>query len=783
MQNVFNIKIALAIIVFICSCISAYAQTDPQVKMPPVPGGSLHYWRYLPPDYNQQGNTQKYPLMIFLHGIGERADYGMEGDPDQMKKVKENGPPMEIKSGSDMCFIVNGTRKCFIVLSPQLVKEAPGQPTRTQWGGEPASLVKYYVENYRIDTDRIYITGLSMGGIGVIDYAQNTVVYPYTAQIAAIGVAPGGQGDVTDTKECLLAQRKIPMWAAHVNGDPTDGTPYSHMVAFVNEVNNNCTPSPFAYLTTLPVVDNDRHDAWTRYYKTDHSHFLPNVYEWFLMNPKTIVNHISPHKAGVYAGPDRTITTTSVTLQGEGKDNDGGTVTYSWSKINGGTATITNGNTPNATVTGLSSGTYVFRLQVTDDDVPATTSTDEVTITVNLSTNNPPVANAGADKVINLPTSSATLAGSGSDAEGPVTFAWSKRSGPSSYTFASPTSAVTTVSNLVYGVYTFRLTVRDNAGVSRFDDIKVTVNPTPIAGKKTWYSWNMDTQSGASQPGVIISDVGGLEATLEFYESTNNFGVAKAGLFPHYQNSIHPDPGTRVAGYWASSSGPAGDGRVYTYVGKSIAARGEEPGETGIGAPAGAFDVQMHPPDNDHQTVAAFIVPEAGSYWVNNLGVRRVSEQGGTVEFKVYDPTQQQRSTLTGLAGSQAWNRSGTGVNLGFLTAGQRIYFAVERDGDYYFDMTEVSFSVTSTTATSAASADQEVVIMDEVLPNEEVQEYKIAIYDGQGIPLRHFTTNATPSEIRSADFRNFINYKGLYIFRITNNQNRTEVRKIIFHE
>lgn len=774
-----SIKINLAIVVFICSYLPFTPSVTAQLRgnhkaLAPPPGNNLDYyfWRYLPPNYDSANGTKRYPLMIFLHGRDERSDASNPSDPLELDKVRKYGPPKEIKAGRDMCFVINGKEECFIVLSPQLVDNT------FSFAREPADLIGYAKKVYRIDTTRIFVTGISMGGISTIDYAQNlwTPVGAHVEDLAAIGVAPGGGGDVSTSYKCLMTTRDIPMWACQKIPDTTPQTLYTDMQNFVNAV-NSCSSTKIAFLTGLPhITGEDDHNSWDRFYTTTHQYFHPNVYEWFLRNPKTA--NLSPFTPGAYAGTNRTITSSSVTLQGEGKDNDGGTVTYLWSKVSGGSATISTPSNATTTVTGLTSGTYVFRLRVTDDDVPSSNSTDDVTITVNLTTNNPPTADAGPDKVINLPTQTVSFSGSGSDPEGPVTFSWSKRSGPSSYTISAPTSANTNVSDLVYGVYVFRLTVTDNAGLSSFNDVKVTVNPAPAAGKKTWYSWNMDTQSGASQPGKIVSDVGSLAATLEFYESTNNFGVTKGSLFPSYNSSLHPDPDTRVRAYWAN-----GVGEVYTYVGKSNVARGEEPGESNVGAPVGAFDVQMHPPNNDHQTVAAFIVPEAGSYYVNNLSVRRVSNLGGTVEFKVYDSNQLLRWNKVAPAGSQAWVRTGDAINIGFLNAGQRIYFAVERDGDYFYDMTEVSFSVTSTTA-GAASADQEVVVMDEVPLDQLVQEYRIAIYDSFGRPVGHFATSATPAEIHEASFREYVNYNnGIYIFRITDSQNKTEVRKIVFRE
>jgi len=82
------------------------------------------------------------------------------------------------------------------------------------------------------------------------------------------------------------------------------------------------------------------------------------------------------------AGPDKSLAvgTTSTTLPGSGSDPDGNPITYSWTKISGPTATITNGNAATATVSGLTNGsTYVFQLTVSDGSL---TASDQVQVTV-----------------------------------------------------------------------------------------------------------------------------------------------------------------------------------------------------------------------------------------------------------------------------------------------------------------------------------------------------------------------------------------------------------------
>src|SRR6478736_9729336 len=90
--------------------------------------------------------------------------------------------------------------------------------------------------------------------------------------------------------------------------------------------------------------------------------------------------------------------------------------------------------------------------------------------------NTPPKVDAGVlIRVIYPATKTATLLGSGSDAEGPVTFQWKQIGGNSVTKIANPASATTLVSNLKPGLYTFVLSATDIDGVIRRDTTNVTV--------------------------------------------------------------------------------------------------------------------------------------------------------------------------------------------------------------------------------------------------------------------------------------------------------------------
>ena len=95
--------------------------------------------------------------------------------------------------------------------------------------------------------------------------------------------------------------------------------------------------------------------------------------------------------------------------------------------------------------------------------------------------NRPPVANAGADQTITLPTNTITLNGNGStDPDNNITgYAWSKISGPSSFFIGNANIVQTQVTNLIEGVYQFELKVTDAVGLFSKDTMQVTVNHDP----------------------------------------------------------------------------------------------------------------------------------------------------------------------------------------------------------------------------------------------------------------------------------------------------------------
>jgi hypothetical protein len=175
--------------------------------------------------------------------------------------------------------------------------------------------------------------------------------------------------------------------------------------------------------------------------------------------------------------------TSTTSFTGTGTDADGTISSYAWSKLSGPAGgTVSSPATANTSITGLVQGVYQYVLTVTDNQGVTGKDTIQVTVNAAAPVNQPPVARAGADLSITLPTSSAILNGSASsDPDGSITtYLWTKISGPSQFTIGNSAAASTVANNLTAGVYSFQLKVTDNSGATALDTINITVNAAPV---------------------------------------------------------------------------------------------------------------------------------------------------------------------------------------------------------------------------------------------------------------------------------------------------------------
>ena len=192
----------------------------------------MKYLIYLPKDYDKK---ESWPLMLFLHGAGERGD--------NLEAVKVHGPPKLIEAGKEFPFIV---------ISPQCPKDKWWDPD------ELKALLDEIVKKYKVDKDRIYVTGLSMGGYGTWALAAEQPM-----RFAAIVPICGG-GDPEKAK--LIAD--VPIWVFHGKKDSV--VPFSNSEKMVEALKKRGGDPKF---TAYPDAD---HDSWTESYNN------PELYEWLL---------------------------------------------------------------------------------------------------------------------------------------------------------------------------------------------------------------------------------------------------------------------------------------------------------------------------------------------------------------------------------------------------------------------------------------------------------------------------------------------------------------------
>jgi predicted peptidase len=202
-----------------------------------TPGSAgLGYLLYLPPDY-EADPAKKWPLVFFLHGAGERGN-----DPET---VKVHGLPKEIDQGKDFPFIV----------------VAPQCPLNDDWLnhlGDLDALFDQITQNYRVDMDRVYLTGLSMGGKGTWFW---TTSHP-DKFVAAIPIC----GRSFPEKAELI--KDLPLWVFHGALDPIVPLAEStKMVEALRAVGSDVK------LTVYPDL---AHDSWTITYAN------PELYDWLL---------------------------------------------------------------------------------------------------------------------------------------------------------------------------------------------------------------------------------------------------------------------------------------------------------------------------------------------------------------------------------------------------------------------------------------------------------------------------------------------------------------------
>lgn len=233
-----------AVLVFLsaCSTFSSSEKKTTEVKPGTQQNGhfekivqstvTLNYLIYLPENYRAD---EPLPLVIFLHGSGERGN--------NLELVKKNGPPM---------LVAQGKQFPFILVSPQC-------PENQWWNSETILyLLESLQSEYKIDADRIYLTGLSMGGFATWDLIGK---HPEKFA-AAVPVCGGGEPN------SMWNIGKLPVWAFHgAKDNVVDVKRSEDMVNVIKLAKGD------VQFTVYPEAG---HDSWTNAYNTS------EMWDWML---------------------------------------------------------------------------------------------------------------------------------------------------------------------------------------------------------------------------------------------------------------------------------------------------------------------------------------------------------------------------------------------------------------------------------------------------------------------------------------------------------------------
>lgn len=198
-------------------------------------GGTLEYLVYLPSGYAERDH---WPLILFLHGRGESNG--------PLSLVAKWGPPRLAARGDELPFVI---------VSPQC-------PRQDRWSSATQQqrlleLLEMVNQSLQVDTDRVYLTGLSMGGFGCWRLAAD-----HPDRFAAVVPICGG-GDPQDA----TALKTLPIWVFH--GSEDRAVPLSKSQQMVDAIQAAGGTS-----IRFTVLEHVGHNSWSAAYAT------PELYDW-----------------------------------------------------------------------------------------------------------------------------------------------------------------------------------------------------------------------------------------------------------------------------------------------------------------------------------------------------------------------------------------------------------------------------------------------------------------------------------------------------------------------
>jgi predicted peptidase len=266
------------------------------------------FWIYTPASYNS--NTPA-PLLVSLHGLAQI------GNDINLLTIPQPNQPID----ATPAYLIDKGRwpasRPFIVVSPQLKPDGTG--VEQDYTAAFIDEVVEHVKTLRtIDTNRIYFTGLSLGGQGSMIYAM-----AYPNKVAAMVTMANRTNEIIQDA-CNLAGK--PLWMFHGTEDPVF---YSNSTDMLNAI-MNCSPTP-AITPHLTTVHAGRHEIWNPVYDLSAGF---DIYSWLLQFNLADSSNKPP---GVYAGPDKNFLFQEnlFYLHGDAFDIDGSIASVQWTQLSG----------------------------------------------------------------------------------------------------------------------------------------------------------------------------------------------------------------------------------------------------------------------------------------------------------------------------------------------------------------------------------------------------------------------------------------------------------------
>ncbi len=470
-------------------------------------GNFVGFYEFKPSDY-ASNVSYNYPVIIDLHGAAQSGN----GTTD-LSKLQEEGIMMFIGHGATMQFTWEGQHHGFVVLAPQL------STSYVNWQEFYVdAMIDYAVNNLRIDPNKIFITGYSLGGGGAWKYVTSSAAR--ASKIAGIVTAAGSPDG---TNFCNIAQNQVAVWAFHATDDQSVPV---HFTTDAVAAINSCSPSVPARAT---IFADGNHNIWnTRVYDTTNNTHYPNIFQWMIkvsrsLNPATNLPPVP------VTGPDISliVPVKSFSLNGSASyDPDDIIVDYLWEKLGGPAGSIVSIDRPNTDIVrssyglGMDLGIYQFRLRVQDYLSQTRYATINVEVKLPPTGNALPAADAGTDFTLQGTATSATLNGQGRDWDGFISaYNWVQLSGPKTANISlAGTNGPTMSAMTTPGVYTFEFTATDNSGGVGKDTIAITklgalpVNIAYIRGKnlgsKNIISWGTSAEVNNDRFEILRSSDG-----------------------------------------------------------------------------------------------------------------------------------------------------------------------------------------------------------------------------------------------------------------------------------